>query len=408
GTPPDVGVLSPAVAFRGVGLPNGMMLLAHQVESGAPLGTGLGAYYGGNCAGGGVVQQVLSLVSVDGSALPSSTDSPSLGTLFSTAPTAPLAVASRVVVGAVGPIDLAVSRDGTRVAVVASGNSWYVTSKSPSLFVDSLDVSAGGPPASLAGNSCNGSASIALSVEGEPVAVAFDAAGKYVVQSREPATLRFESGATVALSAESHYDTGFAMFHLNTGGGIACSSCHPEAGDDGHIWSFSAVGLRRSQALEGGVGERAPFHWSGDLPTFDDLFGEVMLKRMALPVVPPEGDVQALLGWLDTVPALEPADGLDAALVVRGRTLFMSKDLACGTCHSGPDGSDHQKHDVGTGGVFVTPALLGVGLRAPLMHDGCARTLRDRFGLCGGSDHGNVKNLPAADIDALVAFLQSL
>jgi hypothetical protein len=317
-------------------------------------------------------------------------------------------IASRVVVGAVGPVDLAVSRDGARVAVIGSGNSWSVTSELPSLFVDAFSAAAGGPPAGFAGNFCNGAARVAHHQPGEPVAVAFDAAGRYIVQSREPAMLELEGDSFIPLSQESHFDTGFATFHLNSGGGISCSSCHPEGGDDGHVWSFSEVGLRRSQALEGGVSSRAPFHWSGDLPTFNDLFGEVMLKRMALPVVPPAEDVQALTAWLDTIPALAPADELDPTLVERGRVLFSDTRVACVACHSGPAYSDNLKHDVGTGGSFVTPALHGIGLRAPLMHDGCAATLRARFGTCGGSDHGGTANLAEADIDALVAFMRSL
>jgi hypothetical protein len=56
----------------------------------------------------------------------------------------------------------------------------------------------------------------------------------------------------------------------------------------------------------------------------------------------------------------------------------------------------------------VTPSLLGVGLRAPLMHDGCAKDLKARFGICGGNDHTDVSILPASDIDALVAYLRTL
>lgn len=406
-TPPQIGVNSPGVAFRGLTLPNGMLLLAHQVESSSPLGTGLGAYYGGSCAGGGVVQQVLSLVSIDGTELFAPTGADAT-TLVKNSETAPFAMASRLVVGALGPLDLAVSRDGGRVAVVSSGNSWQITSELPNLFLDDLDTSTGGPPANFGGNLCNGTAAVAHHLPGEPVAVAFDAAGKYVVQSREPAMLELEGDIFIPLASESRFDTGFAMFHLNTGGGISCASCHPEGGDDGHTWSFSALGLRRSQALEGNVGSRAPFHWSGDLATFTDLFGEVMLKRMALPVVPPPADVQALTDWLGSVPALAPADGLDPALVERGRALFSDATVGCASCHSGPQYSDNLKHDVGTSGNFVTPALTGVGLRAPLMHDGCARTLKDRFGICGGTDHGNIAALSAADIDALVAFMRSI
>jgi len=402
--PPSIGATAPGVAYRGTPLPGGLFLLSHQVESSTPLGTGLGAYYGGNCSGGGVVQQALTLMSLDGTTLPASTDM----TTLTTSTAGGFAMASRIVVGAVGPVDLAVARDGKRVAVVGSGNSWSVKGDLPNLFVDTLDVTTGGPPTSFAGNFCNGTAGAQHHQPGEPVAVAFDAAGKYVVQSREPAMLELEGDVFIPLAPDSRFDTGFAMFHLNTGGGISCASCHPEGGDDGHTWVFSQVGMRRSQALEGNVGARAPFHWSGDLKTFEDLFGEVMLKRMALPVVPPNEDVQALQTWLDTIPALAPADDLDATLVERGRTLFSDPDVACSTCHLGAEYTDNKLHDVGTGGTFVTPALIGVAVRAPLMHDGCAPTLRERFGLCGGSDHGGTAHLADADIDALVAFMQSL
>ena len=55
------------------------------------------------------------------------------------------------------------------------------------------------------------------------------------------------------------------------------------------------------------------------------------------------------------------------------------------------------------------PSLLGVAARAPFMHDGCAATLDDRFGSCGGGDaHGKTSQLSAAQRADLVAFLESL
>ena len=43
------------------------------------------------------------------------------------------------------------------------------------------------------------------------------------------------------------------------------------------------------------------------------------------------------------------------------------------------------------------------------MHDGCAKTLADRFGACGGGDaHGVTSTLTQAQLADLVAYLESL
>jgi len=55
------------------------------------------------------------------------------------------------------------------------------------------------------------------------------------------------------------------------------------------------------------------------------------------------------------------------------------------------------------------PSLLGVGYREPLMHDGCAATLKDRFdGTCGGEMHGTLLGLSDQNRADLVAYLQTL
>ena len=67
--------------------------------------------------------------------------------------------------------------------------------------------------------------------------------------------------------------------------------------------------------------------------------------------------------------------------------------------------------DVGTGAAFQVPSLRGVSWRAPLMHDGCATTLTDRFtsAACGGGDkHGVTSGLTDAALGDLVVYLQSL
>jgi len=88
--------------------------------------------------------------------------------------------------------------------------------------------------------------------------------------------------------------------------------------------------------------------------------------------------------------------------------VFRRDDVACASCHSGPQFTNNQLADVGTGGSFVTPTLLGVGLRPALFHDGCAKSVAERFGVCGGTAHGRPELLSADERTDLIAFLRSL
>jgi cytochrome c len=224
--------------------------------------------------------------------------------------------------------------------------------------------------------------------------------------------LVFEDGSTLPLDASSASNTGLDLFYVNTGNGLSCAGCHPDGDEDGRTWSFPQ-GLRRTQPLGGGVMSRAPFHWDGEIAAMDDLVAEVMLGRMSFET--PLGAEQiAILGrWLDSIPA--PPSGQsesgnrDGAAVERGRLLFSDDQVGCASCHFGETYADGRSYDVGTGGMFYTPTLLGVGLRAHLMHDGCATNLTERFGVCGGGDlHGKTSDLDAANVDDLVAFMRTL
>lgn len=311
-----------------------------------------------------------------------------------------------------GPFDIAFDAQATRVAIVTLDNQLL------GLAAKGLPVELPpprSPTATLSLRAWDATASrfradppsTFVDIAGQPTAVAFSAAGKYIVQSREPASLVFEDGTSVRLSDESHADTGHLMFHMNSGIGIACASCHPEGGDDGHVWRFPE-GLRRTMPLEGGVLERAPFHWDGSLHDMSSLVDTVMVTRMGIPREPTAEQISALGAFLEQLPVLAPADGLDSAAVARGEAVFRRTDVACATCHSGPQFTDNRLVDVGTGGKFVTPTLLGVGLRPALFHDGCAKSISQRFGVCGGTAHGKPELLSADERADLIAFLRSL
>jgi mono/diheme cytochrome c family protein len=399
------------LAFRAIPNATGGVKVVHQSSSDTVLGTGLGAYYGGNC-GGSVADTFV-------------TDVPSVTTAASTVVPSQPTLNATSLGGATGPLDIAISHDGSRTAIVATGNSWTLASANPAVAgqesnaVQTLEqqrptlrVFDGG----AAGGGCWDEQATKLDEPGEAVAVAFDANGKYIVQYREPAKLILEKQPgqlvhQISLSTDSRFDTGLALFHVNSGGGIACASCHPEGGVDGHVWNFQQIGTRVTQPLQGKVSLRAPFHWSGDLATWDNLIDEVMMKRMSMPLKPTGDQSQALLSWLDTIQTPPATDDLDQASVARGRTLFNDATIACSTCHSGGIFSDNKPHDVGTGGTFIAPSLLGVGAREPLMHNGCAKTLVDRFGSAsctGGDQHGKTSQLSDQQKGDLVAYLQSL
>jgi mono/diheme cytochrome c family protein len=117
----------------------------------------------------------------------------------------------------------------------------------------------------------------------------------------------------------------------------------------------------------------------------------------------------ALGTWIDRQPALTlPAR--DAAAVERGKTLFHAASTQCADCHNGKHFTNNESRDVGTGKSFQVPSLLGLALRAPYMHSGCAKTLEERFKPeCGGGDkHGITSNLTPAQVADLVVYLRSL
>ena len=116
----------------------------------------------------------------------------------------------------------------------------------------------------------------------------------------------------------------------------------------------------------------------------------------------------ALTGWVQTVPAPPAPASSRSSASTRGKAIFERADVGCATCHSGPKFTNNQTVDVGTGGSFQVPPLVGVGWRTPLMHDGCAATIADRFGACATAAHGSTGSLSASDISDLVAYLETL
>ena len=286
------------------------------------------------------------------------------------------------------PVDVAATADGTSVAVAMLGSR-------------SVHVMGAGAPAAF----------FPLKLAGEPVAVAFTGPAAHptlLVFSREPARLlafddQHNQTAELPLSDVSVASTGHQLFHQQTVNGIACASCHPEAGDDGHVWSLP-VGARRTPTLRGGLSGTEPFHWNGEEARVNQLVADVLVARMG---GAPESDERsnALLDWIDAQPVRGAPADLDASAVARGQASFSA--FGCNSCHAGAVGTDNRFADVGTGETLQVPRLVELAYRAPFFHDGRLATLADRFTGAGGAGHTATSGLSADQIDDLVAYLRS-
>jgi mono/diheme cytochrome c family protein len=243
--------------------------------------------------------------------------------------------------------------------------------------------------------------------QGRVVAVAFDPSGRLALQTREPGMFNLGNQA-VLLPGRSRKHTGHELFHLATAGGIACASCHPEGRDDGQVWNFSNLGARRTQSLAGGISGTEPFHWGGDMRSFDMLASDVFASRMSGPRTQP-AHITSLKNWIDTIPRMAVPEASDTGAVARGQVLFNDPSVGCASCHEGSRLTNNRTVSVNTGGSFQVPSLLGIVWRAPYMHHGCAATLADRFGSCGGGDgHGQTSQLTIDQRADLIAYLETL
>ncbi|MFO0547044.1 MAG: cytochrome-c peroxidase [Polyangiaceae bacterium] len=307
-------------------------------------------------------------------------------------------------------VDLAIRPDNTAVAALDARRGEVIE-------LDDL-----GAPGYLCGSALAVGGPIVL--HDEAVAIAYAPSPddptdqRLVVQTRQPdqVFVYFSdmSFFAIALGGADTTDTGYELFHdigATTSSGLACASCHPEGRDDGHVWHFEGleVGARRTQSLAGTLDGTAPFHWQGDLGSLNALMKIVFEHRMG-GLSEPQERVDALETWLENIQPNHVGGLVDTAAVERGRALFQSEQVGCSKCHSGPMLTNNLTMDVGTGRAFQVPSLIGVGVRAPFMHDGCATTLMDKFDpTCGGDErHGNTADLTSAQQADLVSYMNTL
>jgi hypothetical protein len=373
----------PAVAYRTLALSDGRILMTHQRQLQKELGTEEQGGYGGFGCGANPVEAAVTMVR---NGVAHSVKPVFQGTL---------------------PVDAAVSPAGDRIAFVAAG-----THTIHQVGISAFSEDRGEDDQDCPGGGGDDVAPVINDQLGAPTSAAYSPDGALVIFYPEfPAIVVHPASGepkTIRLPGELGYDAGRSMFHTATSVGLACASCHPEGLDDGLVWNFREIGLRRTQNLAGGILGRGPYHWAGDMADLPTLMDDVFAKRMAGGATTRSQRI-SLGPWLDRLPVPAVGPIADPAAVERGRAIFQSEATGCVTCHMGPLLTNNQLVNVGTAGNFKVPSLLGVAARAPYMHDGCAATLADRFGTCGGGDlHGKTSQLDAAQLADLVAYLEAL
>lgn len=211
-------------------------------------------------------------------------------------------------------------------------------------------------------------------------------------------------------------DRGESLFfdaRLSHDGWMSCQSCHT----DGHTTGLKidtlgdgSFGAPKQIPSLFGVGSTPPWTWLGGV---DRL--EVQVRKSIEMTMqgrrPSDEQVEDLAAYLRTLaspPAtLAPVSQIDPT-VERGRALFVARE--CATCHAPPRYTTTECYDVGLidevgNHMFNPPSLRGIGVRAPLLHDGRAKTLSEVFAT---HHHPRDAQFSPQEVADLVAFLKTL
>ncbi len=206
--------------------------------------------------------------------------------------------------------------------------------------------------------------------------------------------------------------------HVTPAGVVSCGTCHPGGSDDGLVWFIHTPAIplkrRRTPDLADARSSMAPYHWSGEFSTMHDLVHDTITDLMAGDAL--LVDVDTIQPFIDEIvkPPVPPAG--DAAAIARGKQLFENK-ADCAGCHSGADFTDDKLHAVLSPMSLKpddhiaeadTPGLRGTFLHAPYFHDGRSPDLRDMLTRSDASQHGKASGLTPAELDDLIAYLDSL
>lgn len=184
--------------------------------------------------------------------------------------------------------------------------------------------------------------------------------------------------------------------------GVACSSCHPDGGDDGVSWS-TPEGMRQTVMLAGRLTGTAPYGWTRQQGTLPEYISDTS-RRLGGTGLSPD-DLSALASYIKHLPG--PPRRHASPLAEEGRKAFF--DAGCDSCHAGGPGTDHTSHEAASeiGVKYDTPSLFSIGQTGPYFHDGRYQTLEELLG-DRSSTMGTTSSLTPDQQRSIRAYLEAL
>ena len=233
------------------------------------------------------------------------------------------------------------------------------------------------------------------------------------------------------LSVLRHGEQTFYTARYSFQGQIGCANCHIDSTFDGLTWDLEPDGFGRdivdNRLLED-IKDTEPYKWNGgnpNLPTecgprtekyfwrsenYDSLtLTDLVVYVRSIPLRPNR--------WRLPGGELTPAQERGKVLFARSVDKFgkaIPEGNRCNFCHSGRKGTSQKSFDVGTkkatdnSGLVDTPQLINVGLTAPYLHDGSARTLEEIWTVFNPEDkHGRTNDLTKDELNDLIEYLRT-